>query len=251
MVVQSSRAPQQKVSLATVKREGQEVDITVAAEPLAPGDIVLRILEHLIVTLDRVLEDNTLAELVTTGKLSGARWARCGCRSTRAAAQAAGIGAAQAAVPPAAAQFRTHTAAARFSCPPLTLRPRTTCRAGAADAVPCVREEAGQGGLLLLLHQGTGPQCVGHSGAGRGGFRCCLCAGWVWSSAAACALFDGPAPPPPRLARAVQGRGPQGAKSPLLWPEGQVEELLQGSPVKKEIAERLKVRACGLGGVVW
>lgn len=57
---------------------------------------------------------------------------------------------------------------------------------------------------------------------------------------------DGPAPPPPRLARAVQGRGPQGAKSPLLWPEGQVEELLQGSPVKKEIAERLKVSACGL-----
>jgi hypothetical protein len=97
------------VTLATVKRQGQEVDVTVAAQPLQPGDIALRIPEYLvrrgggcyegwcaggvqpsqhafawlsapaplppfllqIVTLDRVLEDNTLAELVTTGKLSG------------------------------------------------------------------------------------------------------------------------------------------------------------------------------------
>lgn len=36
------------------------------------------------------------------------------------------------------------------------------------------------------------------------------------------------------------GRGPQGAKSPLLWEEGQAEELLAGSPVIGQIKERLK-----------
>ena len=38
-----------------------------------------------------------------------------------------------------------------------------------------------------------------------------------------------------------RGRGQQGAKSPLLWDAGQVEELLQGSPVAKEVGLRLKV----------
>ena len=47
--LQASGAPAQKVSLATVKREGVDVDVTVAAEPLAPGDVALRIPEHLIV----------------------------------------------------------------------------------------------------------------------------------------------------------------------------------------------------------
>lgn len=36
------------------------------------------------------------------------------------------------------------------------------------------------------------------------------------------------------------GRGPQGAKSPLLWPEEQVEDLLAGSPVIGQIKQRLK-----------
>ena len=39
-----------------------------------------------------------------------------------------------------------------------------------------------------------------------------------------------------------RGRGQQGAKSPLLWDAGQMEELLQGSPVAKEVGLRLKVR---------
>lgn len=33
-----------------MEREGIEVDVTVAAEPLAPGDIALRVPEHLIVS---------------------------------------------------------------------------------------------------------------------------------------------------------------------------------------------------------
>lgn len=47
---QASGAPAQKVTLQTVEREGIEVDVTVAAEPLAPGDIALRVPEHLIVS---------------------------------------------------------------------------------------------------------------------------------------------------------------------------------------------------------
>ena len=39
----------------------------------------------------------------------------------------------------------------------------------------------------------------------------------------------------------VQGRGLQGAKSPLLWEDQQVQEYLAGSPLIGEIKERLKV----------
>jgi hypothetical protein len=39
----------------------------------------------------------------------------------------------------------------------------------------------------------------------------------------------------------VQGRGLQGAKSPLLWEDEQVQEYLAGSPLIGEINERLKV----------
>lgn len=41
----------------------------------------------------------------------------------------------------------------------------------------------------------------------------------------------------------IQARGQSGAKSPLLWDEGQVAALLQGSPIVAEVAERLHVRA--------
>jgi hypothetical protein len=41
----------------------------------------------------------------------------------------------------------------------------------------------------------------------------------------------------------IQARGQSGAKSPLLWDEGQVATLLQGSPIVAEVAERLHVRA--------
>ena len=44
----------------------------------------------------------------------------------------------------------------------------------------------------------------------------------------------------------IQGRGQSGAKSPLLWDEGQVEALLQGSPIVAEVAERLHVRPYSL-----
>lgn len=45
-----------------------------------------------------------------------------------------------------------------------------------------------------------------------------------------------------------RGRGQMGAKSPLLWDEGQAEALLEGSPVVNMIKERLQV-TIGLGCV--
>ena len=68
---QDHGAGEQKVRLATVQREGATVDVVVASGPLAAGDAALRVPECLIVTLDRVFEDSTLAELLTTNKLSG------------------------------------------------------------------------------------------------------------------------------------------------------------------------------------
>ena len=46
----------------------------------------------------------------------------------------------------------------------------------------------------------------------------------------------------------MQGRGLQGAKSPLLWEDDQVQEYLAGSPLIGEIKERLKVLARSLAG---
>ncbi len=40
-----------------------------------------------------------------------------------------------------------------------------------------------------------------------------------------------------------QGRGQQGAKSPLLWEEGEVARYLAGSPVQQDIRQRLQVPA--------
>lgn len=65
-------APEQKVTAQTVsfRKSGSEVDLTVASMPLSKGDIALRVPEHLIVTLDRIFENEALAELLTTNKLS-------------------------------------------------------------------------------------------------------------------------------------------------------------------------------------
>ena len=38
----------------------------------------------------------------------------------------------------------------------------------------------------------------------------------------------------------IQGRGPAGAKSPLLWGAGEADALLAGSPALAELAERRK-----------
>ncbi|PSC74659.1 3-oxoacyl-[acyl-carrier] synthase chloroplastic isoform B [Micractinium conductrix] len=68
--LQASGAGPQKVTVRTESRNGREVDVVVAAEALQPGDVAINVPESLIITLDRVLEDNALGELLTTGKLS-------------------------------------------------------------------------------------------------------------------------------------------------------------------------------------
>lgn len=72
--LQDSGAPEQLAKVQTVQRNGRDVDVTVAARPLQAGDVAIRIPERLVVTLDLVFQDNMLAELITTGKLSGGCW---------------------------------------------------------------------------------------------------------------------------------------------------------------------------------
>lgn len=65
--------PPEKATVQTVTREGHQIDLTVASEPLQPGDLALRIPERLVVTLDRIFEDGAVAELLTTNKLRSAQ----------------------------------------------------------------------------------------------------------------------------------------------------------------------------------
>ncbi len=58
--LQDVGAVQQRASVKTLVREGQPVDVTVAAEPLQPGDVALRVPERLVVTLDRIFEDGAV-----------------------------------------------------------------------------------------------------------------------------------------------------------------------------------------------
>ncbi|BDA45553.1 probable actin-histidine N-methyltransferase [Coccomyxa sp. Obi] len=136
--LQDHGAPQQGVSITEVVQEGNTLDVSVAARDLQAGELALRIPDHLVITLDRVFEDDTLAELLTTDKLS------------------------------------------ELAC--LT--------------------------LYLMYEKKNGRQSVWYEFIKE-------------------------------LDR-IQARGQMGAKSPLLWDEGQVDEYLAGSPLVAEIKERLK-----------
>ena len=68
--LQANGAPQQKVELREVVREGRPLDVAVAASDLKSGERALSVPETLVVTLSRVFEDGALAELLTTNKLS-------------------------------------------------------------------------------------------------------------------------------------------------------------------------------------
>ncbi len=95
MPLQASGAPAQKVSLATVDREGIEVDVTVATEPLAPGDIALAVPEHLIVSRWWLA--------VAVRGVAGAAAAMAAAAAAAAAILTAGACAAAALIPTAAA----------------------------------------------------------------------------------------------------------------------------------------------------
>lgn len=68
--LQANGAPQQKVELREVIREGRPLDVAVAAADLKSGERALEVPDELVVTLSRVFEDGALAELLTTNKLS-------------------------------------------------------------------------------------------------------------------------------------------------------------------------------------
>jgi len=114
------------------------IDTTVAATDLREGDVILRVPEDLVVTLNSVFEDEAVAELLTTGKLS------------------------------------------ELAC--LT--------------------------LYMMYEKKEGKKSR-----------------WYHYI---------------KELDKQRARGQQGAKSPLLWEPGQVEEYLKGSPVQQEVRQRLQ-----------
>lgn len=67
---QENGLPEQGVRLETLQRDGAPLDTVVASRPALPGDVVLRVPDRLVVTLDRIFHSASLAELLTTSKLS-------------------------------------------------------------------------------------------------------------------------------------------------------------------------------------
>jgi hypothetical protein len=71
----SPSSPTPQVTLSSKQSDrtspwGKLLDVTVARANLHPGDLAISIPDRLTITLNRVFEDATLAELLTTGKLS-------------------------------------------------------------------------------------------------------------------------------------------------------------------------------------
>ncbi|GMH40672.1 hypothetical protein BSKO_08576 [Bryopsis sp. KO-2023] len=58
------------VEVQSAEVGGRTIDRTVTKQAVKPGEVVLRIPSHAVVTLDRVFQDASLAELLTTNKLS-------------------------------------------------------------------------------------------------------------------------------------------------------------------------------------
>ena len=68
--LEENGAEQQKLELQEVTIDGMTIDISVTKEDVDEGTTVLRIPDKLVVTLDQVFENETVAELLTTDKLS-------------------------------------------------------------------------------------------------------------------------------------------------------------------------------------
>lgn len=66
----ASGAPEQLLELCDNAIDGRHIDVSVAKRDIAAGEAVLRLPEHLVVTLDQVFENETVAEVLTTDKLS-------------------------------------------------------------------------------------------------------------------------------------------------------------------------------------
>lgn len=70
MVLQANGAPEQQLVIRTLQPPGSSkpLDMAVAARDLAAGEVALSVPEQLTVTLDRIFESDTVAELLTTGR---------------------------------------------------------------------------------------------------------------------------------------------------------------------------------------
>jgi hypothetical protein len=68
--LQKNGAPEQLVELQEMEVDGCKIDVSVAARDIKAGETALRIPDRMVVTLDRVFEDETVAEVLTTDKLS-------------------------------------------------------------------------------------------------------------------------------------------------------------------------------------
>lgn len=126
-------------------------------QPLAPGEVALRIPERLIVTLDQVFQDNTLAELVTTGKLSGGC---CACRWVLRLPMGAAPACAafEGPSPPA---YMLEEAATRTPCvAPCTARSAPMCWGPLLCGVLSRGAAAGQGGTPCMCGIPTELACL-------------------------------------------------------------------------------------------
>lgn len=68
--LQENNMCEPKVELKSVEREGHLLDTVVAKQNLEAGELALQIPEGMCVTLNRVFQDETVAELLTDNKLS-------------------------------------------------------------------------------------------------------------------------------------------------------------------------------------
>lgn len=196
-----------KVTLQSMERDcGNVVDAVVAAEPLQPGDLAFTLPAEAVVTLDRVFEDETVAELLTDNKLS-----ELACLTLYL-------------------MYEKKEGRKSFWFEYVVLALLLWAELTGGDDAGCT-----------IVHFYHTPVCTLVDN--------CV----TWS---VCLLWPHPWYPPcpwhashmprTRTHRYIKeldrqrGRGQMGAKSPLLWDEGQVETFLAGSPLVQQVAQRIQ-----------
>jgi len=68
--LQEAGTPIDNVDIQSVRIGGKDIDKIVAAKPISAGELAISVPERMVVTLDAVFEDEAIAELLTTNKLS-------------------------------------------------------------------------------------------------------------------------------------------------------------------------------------
>ncbi|CAD7702467.1 unnamed protein product, partial [Ostreobium quekettii] len=68
--LQEAGTPVENIDIQSVRIGGKDIDKIVAARPISAGELAISVPERMVVTLDAVFEDEAIAELLTTNKLS-------------------------------------------------------------------------------------------------------------------------------------------------------------------------------------